>query len=189
MGTTLNYGIPYPECAPPLRKDASDIADFYDLAIAADTALDGVYDLAFDWVFTPDAVRMASGAAVAAVGQNVTPFYSSASISQGNGMADISNGWVNIVEPGRYWIAAYVSMTAVGMTSVRTRFLLNGVAESNFQTPGFAVNTNTAIGQSVAVLSVTQPNTALQTQGRHSSAAALAYTYTSRLWCVQLEKF
>lgn len=190
MGTTLNYNIPYPECAPPLRKDASDIADFRDLAMAADTALDGVYDQAFDWVFTPDAVRMTTAASVGPVtGQNVIPFYGSSSIAQGNGMNDISAGVIRIVEPGRYWIGAYISMTAATMSQTRVRFLINGVPESNFQSPGQVNNTNTATGQACAVLAVTQPNSTLQTQGRHSGTAALSYTYTSRIWAVQLEKF
>jgi len=189
MGTTINYGIPYPECDPPLRKDASDIADFRDLAEAVDNALDVIYAEANEFVFAPDTVRLATGAAVAAVGQNLIPFYNVNSFSNDPNMADLTNGVIRIVEPGRYWVGAYASLVALGMASPRIRFLLNGASVSNFQTPGIVIDANTATCQSAAVLSVTQPNAALGTQVRHSASAALAYTYTSRIWATQLEKY
>lgn len=190
MGTTQNYGIPYPECAPPLRKDPSDIADFRDLAMAADGALDLVYDQAEEDVFSPDAVRMSTAASVGPVtGQTVTPFYNSVGFGQGNGMTDVINGVIRIVQPGRYLVGVYVSMTATGITSVRSRFTLDGAPVSNFQTPGYPVNLNTATGQATAVLAATREGAALSSQGRHSSSAALSYTYTSRIWAVQLQRF
>lgn len=191
MGQTPNYQIPYPECAPPLRVDASDIADMRDLAVAADTALDGVYDLAGELVFTPDAVRMSTAASVGPVtGQTFIPVYGASSISQNNGMADINHGWINLVEPGRYWIGAYASLTAATISQPRMRFLLNGAPASNYQTPGqIATASNTATCQSQVVLATNTANVALSTQVKHSSSAALSYTYTSRIWAVQLMRY
>lgn len=189
MGQTENYGIPYPECDKPLRADAADIADFRDLAVAADDALTGVYARATQLVFAPDSVRMATGAAVAGVGQLFTPVFNVGSISQGNGMSDTGNGWINLVEPGRYWIGTYTAITAAGMTAVRTRFLLGGVVATNYQTPGAIVTGNVATGQAQAVIGSNAPNTPLQVQVRHSASSALAYTYTSRIWAVQLLRY
>lgn len=191
MGQTPNYQIPYPECAPPLLKDAADIADFRDLAVAADTALQGVYDLAGELVFTPDAVRLLTAASVGPItGQNFTPAYGVISFHQGNGMADIANGVINLVEPGRYWVGAYASLTAATISQPRIRFTYDGTPVTLFQTPGaIAVAANTATCQAQAVLSTTTPNVALSTTVRHSSSAALSYTYTSRIWAIQLEKY
>lgn len=191
MGQTPNYAIPYPECDPPLLKDASDIADMRDLAVAADTALAGVYELAEELVFSPDAVRLSTAASVGPVtGQNVTPFYNTTSFVNGSGMNDISNGVVRIVEPGRYWVGAYAALTAATISQPRIRFTFDGTPVTLFQTPGMiAVAANTATCEAQAVLSVTAPNTALSTTVRHSSSAALSYTYTSRIWAVQLEKY
>lgn len=191
MGQTPNYQIPYPECDPPLLKDASDIADMRDLAVAADTALQGVYDLAEELVFSPDAVRLSTAASVGPItGQNFTPFYNTVSFVNGSGMDDITNGVVRIVEPGRYWVGAYASLTAATISQPRLRFTFNGTAVSLFQTPGaIAVAANTATCEAQAVLSATTPNTALSINVRHSSSSALSFTYTSRIWAVQLEKY
>lgn len=190
MGQTANYQIPYPECAPPLRQDASDIADMRDLAVAADTALAGVYDLAGELVFTPDAVRMSTASSVGPVtGQTLTPVYTTISFHQGNGMADLDHGWINLVEPGRYWVGTYTSLTAATISQPRTRFLLGGAPVSNYQTPGAIAAANTATCQAQAVLSTREPNTALQAQVKHSSASSLSYTYTSRIWVVQLMRY
>lgn len=191
MGQTPNYAIPYPECDKPLRADASDIADMRDLAAAADTALAGVYELAEELVFSPDAVRMSTAVSVGPVtGQNVTPAYTLLSFGNGAGMDDNANGVVRLVEPGRYWVGAYASLTAAGISQPRIRFTFDGGPVTLFQTPGaIAVAANTATCQVQAVLSSTVPNTALSTNIRHSSSAALSYTYTSRIWAVQLEKY
>lgn len=191
MGQTQNYQIPYPECDLPLRADASDIADMRDLAVAADTALQGVYDLAEELVFSPDAVRLSTAASVGPVtGQNVTPLYTVLSVGNGSGMDDTANGVVRLVEPGRYWVGAYASLTAAGISQPRIRFTYEGVPVTLFQTPGaIASAANTATCQVQAVLSSTVPGIALSTNVRHSSSAALAYTYTSRIWAIQLEKY
>jgi hypothetical protein len=189
MGTTPNYDIPYPECDRPLREDASNIADFRDLAEAVDDALDVVYAQAAQEVFNPAVCRMATGAAVAAVGQNLTPFYNITSVTNDLNMYDVVNGVIRIIEPGRYWVGTYTSLTALGMASPRARFLLNGASVSNFQTPGIVIDSNTATCQASAVISVTQASAAFSSGVRHSASAALAYTYTSRIWCLQLEAY
>lgn len=190
MGQTPNYQIPYPECAPPLREDASDIADMRDLAVAADTALGDVYADAEQLVFMPDAVRMSTPVSVGPVtGQNITPNYNTLSFGQGNGMSDMANGWVNLVEPGRYWIGAYASLTAAAMVQPRIRFLLNGAPASNFQTPGIIVSGTTATCQAQVVLATNTANVRLQTQVRHSAPAATSFTYTSRIWALQLLRY
>ncbi len=190
MGQTPNYTIPYPECAPPLRQDSADAGDMRDLAMAADTALTGVYDLARELVFNPEAVRVSTAASVGPVtGQNQTPFYNAISFQRGSGWADITNGWVTLVEPGRYWVGAYASLTAAGIQSPRIQFLFNGAAVTNFQTPGAISSGNTATCQAQAVLATNTPGVHLQTRIRHSSSSATSFTYTSRLWVLQLLRY
>ncbi len=187
MGQTPNYAIPYPECDPPLRKDAADAADFRDLAEAADAAMDVVYDQAFDWVFTPDLVRMATAAAVVTTGQTQVPFLNSATYNP-SGMADVVNGVIRILEPGRYFCGTFTSATAVALDVLRTRFMIDGAPASNFQTPGQIVQLNTLAASAQAVLSFTEPAN-LNVQIRHSASAALSFSYTTSVWAVQWEKF
>lgn len=189
MGTTENYGIPYPECAPPLRKDASDIADYRDLAEGADEALDVVYAQASDEMFNVDGVRMTMSATVLGFqGQDIYPFFDLASIDLGHGMADTANGVIRILEPGRYWCGTYATLGAVSALQARTRLLIDGLPVTNFQTPSFAVSASTAYALNNSVLSFDNPGT-LSSHIRHSGGGVLPVDYAARIWAFQLEKF
>lgn len=189
MGTTENYGIPYPECAPPLRKDASDIADYRDLAESADDALDVVYAQASDEMFNADGVRMTmSTTFLGFQGQDIFPFFDLASIDLGHGMADTINGVVRILEPGRYWCGTYCTVTAGVALQARTRVLIDGLPVSNFQTPSFAVTGTTAHALNNVVLAFDEPG-ALSSQIRHSGGSVTPVDYAARIWAIQLEKF
>jgi hypothetical protein len=190
VGQTINYALPYPECDPPLRKDAADVAQMRDLAVAIDTAVTGLYDDAANALFSPDTCRMSMTAGVATTGQNVTPFLNSASFDNTPGavMADTGNGLIQLVEPGRYWIGAYCLLTSATELSARMRFLFNGAPVTNFQSPSAIYSSPSAYCYANAVLSVDAP-TQLQVAVRHSASAALSWTYQARLWAVQMLRY
>lgn len=190
MGQTPNYALPYPECDPPLRKDAADVIQLEQLATAIDDAVTGLYDQANNVLFAPDSCRMSMTAGVATTGQNVTPFLNSASFDNTPGavMADTANGLIQLVEPGRYWIGAYSLLTSATELSARMRFLLGGVPVSNFQSPSAIYSSPSAYCYANAVLSVDAP-TQLQVAIRHSASAALSWTYATRLWAVQMLRY
>lgn len=54
-GRVYPCGFPYPECNPPLVKDAADIADLRDLAVAVDTLVEDLATRADDILLSPDA--------------------------------------------------------------------------------------------------------------------------------------
>lgn len=187
MDTTVNYGIPYPECDPPRVVDATDVGQIAALAYAADAALDTVYALAEQDVFNPDSVRMAAPT-VTVTGQNYIPSFTSSLFDVG-GMADTTTGVVRIVEPGRYYVGAYATSTT-SLTELRVRFLINGSPVSNFQTPGFSTPMTGSLiaGYANAVLTVEEPAT-LSIQIRHSSSGATSWSVLAAIWATQLEHF
>lgn len=188
MDTTVNYGIPYPECDPPRVVDAADVGQIAALAYAADAALDTVYALAEQDVFNPDSVRM-QAASVTGTGQDRFPVFTSETFDVG-GMSDTGTGVVRLVEPGRYYVGAYTTSTTTSLTQLRIRFLINGSPVSNFQTPGYPVGSGGALiaGYADAVLTVEEPAT-LSIQIRHSSSGATSWNSAAELWATQLEHF
>jgi hypothetical protein len=190
VGQTQNYALPYPECDPPLRKDAADVIQFAQLATAIDGAVTGLYDQANNVLFAPDTCRMSMTAGVATTGQNVTPFLNSVSFDNTPGavMADTGNGLIQLVEPGRYWIGGYCLLTSATELSARMRFLFDGAPVTNFQSPSAIYSSPSAYCYANAVLAVDGP-TQLQVAIRHSASAALSWTYQARLWAVQMLRY
>lgn len=188
MKTTPNYGIPYPECAPPLVQDAAGPEALAALAYAADAALDLVYVQAAQDVFNPDSVRMTAPSA-SATGQDRFPLFT-ASVFDVGGMADTSAGVVRIREAGRYYVGAYATSTVVSLTELRVRFLIDGEPVSNFQTPGWNTPMGGALiaGYADAVLTV-QEAAALSIQVRHSASGSTTWDCTAQLWATQLMRF
>lgn len=188
MGTTDNYAIPWPECDPPLRKDASDIADYRDLAEAADAAFDVVYDQASDQVFNVDAARMGMSAPVTTTGQNVYPFFNTSIVDIGDNLTDVQNGVIQIREPGRYWCGTHANLVSATAMTGRTRLLINGSPVTNFQSPSIIVTPSNAHCLMNVVISFTTPST-LSSQIRHSASTALSFDYRASIWAFQIEKF
>jgi hypothetical protein len=185
---TPNYSIPFPECNPPRVKDAADVGQIAALAYAADAALDAVYAQAEQQVFNPDSVRV-QAASVTGTGQDRIPVFTAETFDTG-GMSDTSNGIVQIVEPGRYYVGAYTASTTSTLTQLRVRFLINGSPVSNFHTPGYATPLSGSMiaGYADAVLTFQEPGT-LSIQIRHSSSGATSWNSTAELWATQLEAF
>lgn len=190
MGQTINYALPYPECDPPLRKDASDVIQFEQLATAIDGAIQGLYDDAAEVLFSPDTARMSMTVGVATTGQNVTPFLNSATFDNTPGavMADTAQGLIHLAEPGRYWVGGYSLLTSATELSARMRFLFDGQPVTNFQSPSAIYTASTAYCHAGAVLSTDVP-VDLQCAIRHSASAALSWTYQARMWAVQVLKY
>lgn len=190
MDTTPNYDIPYPECDPPRVLDAADVGQIAALAYAADAALDAVYAQAGEDVFTPDTVRVQSPS-VTITGQDYTPLFTAAAPIDIGGMADLTNGVVRILEPGRYWIGTYSSAIASSLIQLRTRILINGSPATNFQTPGYVTGSGgsgVSAAAATAVLTFQEPAT-VSVSLRHSASASLSWTTESGIWATQLERF
>jgi hypothetical protein len=137
MDTTDNLGLPYPQCNPPLTKDASDIEQFRDLAEAVDAAVQVLADEITQQLVRPDACRFNSSTQTSTVTDNVM-FLTTLSFDNtaGNSMTDTVNGVIRIQRDGWYLCGFWVTSTVATDVQTRGRFLVNGEPASNFQGPG-----------------------------------------------------
>lgn len=190
MGQTETWGLPYPECDPPLRKDAADIAQVRDLATEMDTDVQGLYDQASELLIRPDAVRMqTSGTQTTGAGQiAVRPFYDIFNFDNtpGQVMQDTTNGLIQIVEPGIYLCGAWFSTVFATNQGMRAKFLKDGVLAANPHGTSNIITANTAYLSISQTLRYQQSGT-LATE--MTAQAGTTWAITSRIWALQLVRF
>lgn len=111
MKATDNFNLPYPECDPPLVKDASDIAHVRNLAEAVDTAVTGLVQFANDEFISPDACVVTAAAQAPLVNGEFITFNAVAfDNSPGAVMGTLPKG-ITIRQSGFYFITGYLSST------------------------------------------------------------------------------
>lgn len=190
MGLTETWGLPYPECDPPLRKDAADIAQVRDLAEEMDTDVQGLYDKASELLIRPDACRMTvSATQTSGAGQIAfRPFYDSFTFdnSPGQVMSDTANGVIQIVEPGVYLCGAWFLTTSATNQGMRAKFLKDGVLAANPHGTSNIITANSAYISMSQTLRYQQTGT-LSTE--MTAQAPTTWSITSRIWALQLVKF
>lgn len=181
MDTTECLGLPFPECRPPAVKDASDIAQFRDLALAVDAA---VADLAADVVdvwTAPDAVIMTGADNTA--GQDVTHFLASVLYDNAN-MGDTAADVIRIRETGWYMLGGHVVVSTATPIFVRATFLVNGAQVNSLQGPGMSTGANEVIGW--ADVAYLQQGDGITITTHHAALPATVYTYNVRAWAVRI---
>lgn len=184
MDTTPNLELPYPQCEPPLVRDASDIEQFRDLAEAADREVQELNDAITDRLIRPDACRLLNNVAfVSTLAENVVPMDAISFDNQpGNAMSDLVNGGIRIVTTGWYLVGAGVVSTVATDVQTRARFLVNGDPVTNFQGPSGLVTAgqqNLAIEDQVPM--VAGDLLTLQTR---NGAPGTSVSYAAVLWTV-----
>lgn len=190
MDSTPIYGFPYPECDPPLVKDAANIQQMQALALAIDAAVQEIVDTANDELIVPDAARMNMSAAVATTDQELTAFQDTLNWEVGSGgMSDIPNGGIRIVETGWYIVGGYthVSVTAPAATQLALRMacVRNGNVASNFHDSGRILSGDTQYGYVNEILSLNAGDL-VQVRLRHGAGPGITWTYQTRLWALQI---
>jgi hypothetical protein len=189
LGLTEDWGLPFPECNPPLRKDAGDIAQIRDLAVAMDTAVQGLYDEASELLIRPDACRMSvSATQTSGAGQIAfRPFYDVVTFDNTPGlvMTDPVNGVISITEPGVYLCGAWFSTVNAVNQGMRARFLKNGVTAANPHGTSNIITANTAYMSISQTLRFSAPAT-LSTE--MTAQAATTWSITSRIYALQIAK-
>lgn len=190
MDQTPNRGYPFPECDPPLTKDASDIIQLAQLANAVDADVQSVYDRASDTVVRPDAARMSMTAAIAStdVG-DLTPFFNSRTIdTTGSSMTPLAEGLIRLPEPGWYSVGAYAEFVSTTYLGLRICFTQNGLQASSYSTQAEIGQGNAQIAHhSAEIFAPTANNTVSITMRIGASSAS--YTYAARIWASQVVKF
>lgn len=137
MDTTECFQFPFPECRPPLTKDASDIEHVRDLAEAVDDVVQAFADDIVDKLVRPDACRLLTNVAVVStLADNVIPMDAVSFDNQAGAMTDVTNGGIKIVTDGWYQVGAWCRSTVATDVQTRIRFNVNGEAATNFQGPG-----------------------------------------------------
>ena len=187
MDTTDCLGLPFPECEPPLVKDASDIDQFRDLAFAVDAAVQRFADLVDTTITGPPAVIMDGGDNQ--VGQ-VVDHFTGTLVFDNAGMADTVADVVRIQRDGWYMFGGGVQATllAASILTLRVDPLLNGdpvwVRQGDaFNASGTGLAPDAVSWCDVQFLRAGDALT-FRTHHQESAAATVAYSFT--VWAVMV---
>jgi hypothetical protein len=183
MDTTDCLGLPYPQCDPPLTKDASDIIQFRDLALATDAAVQELADEITDTLTAPDAVYMEGGQNAA--GNDVYHDLNGFVNFDTAGMADTVSDRIVIQQDGWYMIggSVYMSTTAGSSNGLRVEPLLNGAPFTSRQGPGWSLITEYVNWVDVAFF---RQGDQLNLMTHHFGSAVTVFTYTVDMWALQI---
>ena len=181
MDQTDCLGLPYPECDPPLTKDASDIEQFRDLAEAVDSAVQDYADAIQNLLTAPDAVYMTGGDNTA--GQDVTHSLQTV-IFDNASMGDTAADVIRIQETGWYMLGGHVTVSTATAIFMRVEPLVNGEMVSSLQGPGFSTGANedTAWADTLFL----QAGDAVTIHTHHAALAATVYSYTVHAWALRI---
>lgn len=188
MPVTEDWGLPYPECDPPLRKDAADIAQVRDLAVAMNDSVQGLYNHLSTTLLRPAACRMSVSAVQSGTGSAIRPFYDTQTFDNtpGTVMADTANGAIRIPWPGWWLIGAWWQSTSAVYQGYRVRFLKDGTPATSPAGPANIGQSNDAFMS----LSQTIRYDAAGTLGTEMIAtSSTTWQITSRVWALQLARF
>lgn len=189
MGVTEDWGLPFPECAPPLRQDAGDIAQVRDLAEAMDDDVQSLYDAAGELLIRPDACRMQTIATQTSGGGQIAfrPFFDTNNFDNTVGlqMADTVNGVIQIVEPGVYLTGGWCSTVFATNQGMRVKFLKNGVTAANPHGTSNIITANTAYMSISQTLRYQQPGTLSM---ELTAQAPTTWAVTARIYALQIAK-
>lgn len=185
MDTTECLGLPYPECDPPLTKDASDVIQFKALADATDTAVQDFDDSLTDTLTAPPAAALTGGNNIA--GQLVNQFYSVMEFDNA-GLFDPDFDGIRIQEDGFYMIGGSVRLSgfAPTVTNLRIEPLLNGDEFSSRQGPAYANTTPASEDICWCDGGFFRAGDLINTRTQHTGNPATVASYTHRIWIVQV---
>jgi hypothetical protein len=187
MDTTDCLGLPFPECDPPVTKDASDIAQFRDLAIATDTAVQTLANNITEFITDPDAVNMLGG--ITTAGQVIDHLYGGGALFDNSNMADNVADVIRIQRDGWYLIGGTVTAQPPAPTilALRVQCLKNGDPLGARQGNGFSVNGAVAADYvSWVDVQFLQAGDALTLRTQHTVSAATSITYNIRGWALRI---
>ena len=195
---TPNRGYPFPECSPPLIKDASDIADLRDLAVAVDNDANIIDDRIVDLIEKPDSARISFAGVLPCLGSSGTSEtvqlipYDTITYDNTGTSTDLSSFALRVSERGWYLIATQLRCTDGGEQVLSVRHVRNGLTFQEgrrFEGHGSpAVTTQSAMPTSDVMLC--QVGDVIQTQVRtiDDGGGLGNFTFESRLTMVQLVK-
>jgi hypothetical protein len=185
-------GYPYPECDPPLTKDASDISQMRDLAQAVNSDATAQDARMVQLIEKPDAVRVAFAASLVVTKSSagdaifIIP-YSSTTYAQPAAFADLTAFGLRVQERGYYWVTSTVRCTNAGLAGMQIRHLRNGLARTEgrrFEGPAWPVIASESSMQT-ADLMYANAGDLIRTQVKMSPADG-TYAFEARLAAIQI---
>lgn len=184
MDQTADRGYPYPECDPPLTKDASDIAHLFNLAQAVAEDVQGIYDRSDDVLVRPDAARRLVTGTI--TDQNAFPAFTTTTFDSTSGaMTGGAHGGIELVEPGWYMVGAVVQAISTTFLGLRLSFIHQGIQASSFGPQAAIVATNVQNAAHNAWIFTENPNTVVTLWVRNG-AASPNFAYSAALWANQV---
>lgn len=183
MDVTPCLELPFPQCDPPLTKDASDIEQFRDLAFATDDAVQELDDEITDTLTAPDAVYMEGGQNAA--GNDVVHGLNGFVNFDTAGMADTVADRIVIQQDGWYMFggSAYMNTTAGSSNGMRVDPLLNGAPFTARQGPGWSLITEYVNWVDVAFF---RAGDQLNLMTHHFGSAVTVFSYNVDMWALQI---
>lgn len=190
MDQTDCFKLPFPECAPPLTKDASDIEQFEDLAFAVDAAVQTLDDTIEERLRNPDAGRMSGGITTAGNLVTIPHAVREFDNTPGDSITNLTLDAIVIAQNGWYLVGGHVSSThaqAAGI-GMRVQLLVNGSAPDGRQGPGRPTFAGASATDDVGWLYSLHLSAGdvLGVQINHGASAALSITYASEIWVFQV---
>lgn len=184
MDVTLNREYPYPECEPPLVKDASDIIQLQQLATAIDTDMQALSDAVETQMAYPPSAKMFANGIVTTL-SDFTVFYDNFSWNTQNDLVNTSLGGFVIQTPGFYLVTAWAGAATTNNMHLRLQLMVNNLPTGNWQ--GYSRNT-TGVTSQVQQMSVTlflEEGDLVSNRVRHAFPGS-SITYIGRIHIVQL---
>lgn len=182
MDKTDCLELPYPECNPPLVKDASDIAQFRDFAFAVDAAVQALSDSLTTTLLQPPAI-VVTGTTTTTGRDIVQPLVFSPLYDNAN-MYNASAALIRIPEDGWYMVGGYVRTDQQNI-GTRAQVVVNGDLVSAWQGPGRNhLNSGDSLNWNDVIF--LREGDQITTITRHSAAVGLSVLYTTVMWAYQV---
>lgn len=186
MDATVNYGVPYPECDPPLVKDSSQIAQMKALADAIDTEVERLDELSNDAIRHPAGARVITAALVNATTDTlVTPVFDQ-TVFENNWPAALQAGGLQVYETAWWLVGAHVSADSAAAIQVQVRLTVDGVVASSWGNPGSTYSTIFQLSSLGMVPLLINANSIIRMEIKHSTAGSPAWNYRPHLWAQKL---
>lgn len=188
MNQTDCLGLPYPECNPPLIKDASDIIQFKALADATDAAVQTYADQVSADLLDPPSARQ-TGFTMSGAGQDFVQSYTTTVLwADPVSMGDLVAGGIRIPENGWYMVGGHLTITLTPQTAINTRIepLVNGDPVSSRQGPSYSSGVGSAEELNWTDVLFLNAGDVLSTMTHHNGSAATVIAYQGDIWALQV---
>lgn len=182
MDSTDCLGFTFPECDPPLVKDASDIAQFRTFAFQVDAAVQALSDALTTTLLQPPAIVVEGG--LQTTGRDIVQPLNGSTFYDNANMYNSAADRIRIPEDGWYLIGGYVRTDQQNI-GTRAQAVVNGDLVSAWQGPGRNhLNTGDSINWNDVLF--LRDGDLVTTITRHSAAVGLLVNYTVRMWAYQV---